>query len=360
MTLVMIPLCRPVFAQELGSTLTWSGDLRVRGQSESTEAADSRRSLRLRGRFGVKAKVDDSLQAEFRLASSNNYRSTNQSLGDSGDPGFARRFMGLDLAYAEWKPSSALRLHAGRIPQWHQRPGGSQIILDEDIALEGLALRGEYGFADSWSVQAGVGTAFIRENYDDASFSADETDNVLHSMDLALNKTFADSSLKFGLSFFNFVGIQNRLFSELAAGGAALGNSEFPAGRVKNNFRPLRAYLEGKTKWGSLEYSSFVERVVNEDTRDPNRAWWVGVGLKDKAWSSQLAYAELETDAVPAVFTFSDFAAGQTDARGFIFSFQYDLAKNVALKLTQFANRQKFSVLNTQYLRTHLDLSVAF
>ena len=348
----------PVVEKKVDKSLKWKGDLRVRGQIENTEAADSRKTGRLRARLGFRTDVSETLGAEFRFATTTNYRSTNQSLGDDKDPGFTRRYMGLDLAYADWKPASWFRFNAGRIPQWHQRPGGTQVLLDEDIALEGYSVRGEAALTEDWKVWWGAGSALIRENYDALVYSEDHTDNFLHTGDLA----FINDNWKFklGLSVFNFVGLQGRLFSELAAGGTPLGNSEFPQGTVKNNFRPLRAYLDQGFAALSGEMNVFAERIVNEDTRDPNKAWWIGAGYTRKPWTAQITYGEIESDAVPAVFTFSDFAAGQTEARGFMWSLQYQINKNFNFKYTQFANRQLFSERNLQYVRTHLDLSASF
>lgn len=338
--------------------ITWKGDVRLRGQVENIEAADSRKYARLRARLGTRIRFEEGLSGELRLATTTNYRSTNQSLGDDKDPGFTRRSIGLDLAYADWQAQSWARLNAGRIPQWHQRPGGSQALLDEDIALEGFSLRGEVDLTDSWSFWWGFGSALIRENYDSLVYSEDHTDNFLHTGDLALLQKAV--KLKIGVSFFNFVGLQGRLFSELAAGGAPLGNSEFPAGTVKNNYRPLRFYVEQGFAAGSGDWNVFAERIVNEDTRDPNKATWLGFGYVRKPWSAQLAFAEIESDAVPAVFTFSDFAAGQTEARGLVGSIQYQLGQNISLKYTHFANRQSFSEQNRQYVRSHLDLAASF
>lgn len=343
---------------EMDSSFKWKADIRVRGQVENTEAADSRKSGRLRARLGFRKDVSETLGTEFRLATTTNYRSTNQVLGDSADPGFTRRYMGLDLAYADWKPAGYFRLNAGRIPQWHQRPGGTQIILDEDIALEGFSVRGEAPISESWKIWWGVGSALIRENYDALVYSEDHTDNFLHTGDVAFIND--DWKFKFGASFFNFVGVQGRLFSELAAGGAALGNSQLPVGTVKNNYRPVRAYVDQSFEGLSGEFNLFAEHIINDDTRDPNKAWWLGTGYTRKPWTAQIAYGELLSDVTPAVFTFSDFAAGQTDARGFMWSLQYQINKNFNFKYTGFANRQQFSERNRQYVRTHLDLSTSF
>lgn len=348
----------PVVEKPVDKRLKWKGDLRLRGQVENTEAADSRKTGRLRARLGFRTEVAETLAAEFRLATTTNYRSTNQSLGDDKDPGFTRRYIGLDLAYADWKPRSWFRLNAGRIPQWHQRPGGTQLLLDEDIALEGFSVRGEAPLTDSWKIGWGAGSALIRENYDALVYSEDHTDNFLHTGDVAF--LHDEWKLRIGAGFFNFVGVQGRLFSELAAGGAPLGNSEFPPGTVKNNYRPLRIYVDQGFSATGGDWNLFAERVVNEDTRDPNKGWWLGAGFSRKPWTAQIAYAELESDVVPAVFTFSDFAAGQTDSRGLMWSLQYQINKNFNFKYTQFANRQFVSERNLQYVRTHLDLSASF
>lgn len=343
-----------------GTSLSWSGDLRLRGQVENESAADNRQSGKMRVRLGVKAQAEEHLKAEIRLATATSARSTNQTLADNSEPGFARRSIGLDLAYADWNPSPLFRFQAGRIPQFHFRPGGSQVLLDDDISLEGYSVQSRLELNEKSSLNLAAGSALARENFESKVYMMDETDNFIHSADVFYQFKNPDHELSAGLGFMNFVAVQGRNFSDFATGGTALGNSESTTGIVKDNYRPLHFYLDHQMQFDKHRMGWFFEHTVNDDTRDANKAWWVGLQWKRNPWSLHLAYAAVQSDAVLALFTNSDFAGGQTDCRGWVGQMQYDFNKNMALKWTQFANRQKVSSQDLQYNRTHLDLTAKF
>lgn len=355
----------PVLTSSIGNStgtdelprLKWTGDIRVRGQIENNDNNDSRRTGRLRLRGGVKVQIEPDLAAEIRMATVRTNRSTNQTLGDGGEPGMPRRFIGLDLAYAEWSPLSFWKLRAGRIPQAHERTGGSQVILDEDISLEGAAMILEVPAGERWKIFANAGSVWIRENYDDY-YSEEATDNMINWAQFGARWAGNDVKTSFGGGFFNFVGLQGRLFSEI--GGSAGGNGEDPSGTFAHNYIPKQVFADVTVPWGATDCTFFLEHVFNDETRAPHRAWWTGIAASRKSWDARLAFGEIESDAVPAMFTFSDFANGTTDARGVMLTARWKFAKNLNLAVTQFANRLRYTTDHAQYNRTHLDLNASF
>ena len=48
------------------------------------------------------------------------------------------------------------------------------------------------------------------------------------------------------------------------------------------------------------------------------------------------AAEQLRPDAVPAAFTYADFAAGTTDARGYVLNAKWKFAQGMAFKVTEF------------------------
>lgn len=338
---------------------SWSGDLRLRTQAEKNGDNETRWSEKLRARFGVGIKVSNELRAEIRLATTRSNRSTNQTLGDSSDGGAPRRYIGLDLAYAEWHPFEFFKLYAGRIPQLHYRPGGSQVLLDEDISLEGSGFTAEESFADNWRVFLNGGSVYIRENYD-AYYSEDLTDNMINWMQAGLEWKWDKIKLTAGSGFYNFTGLQGKNYADLVDGGVSNGNSEQPTGVVKNPYLPRQYFLEGSIGLGSFTTGLFAERIINSETRDPNAAWWFGASLSRGAWDGQFAYCEVQKDAVPALFTYSDFGNGTTDTRGIVASVRWKFTKGMSFKVTEFVNRIQASTLNKEYNRTHLDISASF
>jgi hypothetical protein len=101
--------------------------------------------------------------------------------------------------------------------------------------------------------------------------------------------------------------------------------------------------------------------VVNPASGDPNQAWWLSWNVAEaRVWDIQLSFAAIDSDAVPGVFTDSDFANGFTDSNGFILSSRWFLGSALQLRLTQYINHVGRSTGDLQYLRTHLDLSASF
>ncbi len=337
----------------------WNGDLRLRAQQEITWPEDSRLSEKLRLRFGVKVEVEANLKAEIRLATARTNNSANQTLGDSKDPGPARRFIGLDLAYASWKPAPFLTFSAGRIPQVHYRPGQSQILLSSNLALEGASIKAEHFYNDNLGFFANFGSTWIRENYD-TYYSQKLTDNMLNWGQIGVKWKGANSVTAVGLGFFNYTALQGLKFSDVSAGGAARGNSEAPQGIYKNAYIPRQYFIETRIEEGSFNYGLFLEKIMNGETIDPNQALWTGLAASQGLWSVQVGYAEVQSDAVPGVFTDSDFADGTTNMKGYLISMSYKLRKNLNLSLAQYLNRKINGIENTQYSRTHLDMLVDF
>ena len=331
----------------------------MRTQSEKNGDNHIRWNEKLRLRFGLAVKINPELNAEIRIATARSNRSTNQGLGDSSEPAGTRHFIGLDLAYVNYHPVSFAKLYAGRIPQLHFRPGGSQVILDEDISLEGTALSSEYMLNEQWRVFLNAGSVYIRENYD-SYYSVDRTDNMINWAQAGAEWKIARLKLTAGAGFFNFTGLQGKNYSDLVTGGTPNGNTEGPTGSVKYPYLPRQYFLEGLWSEDKTSFSLFSERVINNEVSDGNSAWWLGAGFTRNSWDGQAAYCEVKPDAVPALFTFSDFANGTADARGVVLSARWKFAKGMSFKVTEFLNRIQASTNNKQYNRTHLDLNLTF
>lgn len=344
--------------------MKWRGDIRFRGQSEKQQANVARVSEKLRVRLGVDVDlVPEILRAEFRLATTKNHRSTNQGIGDDKDAGAPRRSIGLDLAYAEWRPLGEMKVDGGRIPQLHFRPGASQVILDEDIALEGAGVVVDVPlFAGRWSAFGSFGTSWIRENYD-SYYSENQTDNMLNWGQIGLRYKIPALQSRIGGGFFNFVGLEGRPFTEIATGGTASGNTESSTtpGEIKNQYLPREIFADVAFSAVKVEWSLFAEKLINRETTDPRTATWAGITGTYRKIEGQFAYGKIESDVVPAIFTNSDFGAGQTNVRGTMMSVKWAFMKNISLKFTQFENRLQISSTQPRpYHRSHLDFSASF
>jgi hypothetical protein len=122
------------------SKYTWSGDFRYRHELiDAEEAATGRARDRIRLRFGVLAKVNDTINAKIQLSTTNagndNARSTNQTLGTGWD----RKPLSIDLAYVDWKASNLFNVVLGKMPiPWTKT---AAYFWDNDLTPEGAALK---------------------------------------------------------------------------------------------------------------------------------------------------------------------------------------------------------------------------
>lgn len=355
--LLLICFAVPAFAQEF----KWSGDVRIRTQREKELDREVHNQMRLRARFGVNIKIDDQWRAEIRLASAKSSRSNNQTMGDPAEPGSRRRFIGLDLGYIEYTPAGGAFVHiyGGRFPQIHFRPGETQIILDDDLSLEGAGVKLDYEFMPKFSVFVNAGSTYIRENYDNY-YSQDLSDNMINFGQLGLRWKTEELELNVGGGFFNFTSVQGKNFADLAVDGKSNGNTEAGAGVVKNPYLPKQFFVDFKFPISAIKASVFGEYIENGETADPNHAWWTGFSLGQSSWDVQLGATQVESDSVMGMFTHSDFGNGKTDVRGYIGSARWKFMKNVSLKLVQFYGWNNMHIAPVEYDRTHLDLTASF
>ena len=353
--LLLICFSASAFAQEF----KWYGDVRVRAQREKELDREVHNQLRLRARFGVNVKIDDEWRAEIRLATSKSNRSNNQTLGDPSEPGSRRRFIGLDVGYIDYTPASFVHLYGGRFPQVHFRPGESQIILDDDLSLEGAGAKLDYEFYPNVSVYLSGGSTYIRENYDNY-YAQDLSDNMLNFGQLGVRWKQDGYELNVGSGFYNFTSVQGKKFGDLAVGGKSDGNSEGLSGEVKYPYLPKQFYIDFKFPLSSLKTSVFGEYIENGEGGDLNHAWWTGFSLGQNSWDMQLGATQVDSDAVMAMFTHSDFGNGKTDVRGYIGSVRWKFMRNVSLKLVQFYGWNNMHLAPVEYDRTHVDLTASF
>ncbi|WP_447725924.1 putative porin [Sphingomonas koreensis] len=110
---------------------------------------ENRWAMRLRARLGLKARIDDWVSAEVRLATGNDTGpvSTNQTLGQHGE--FGKYALWLDRANLTLTPVKDVKVSIGRFgnPFW-----SSAMQFDEDLNFDGVAISGEADFSDSVSV----------------------------------------------------------------------------------------------------------------------------------------------------------------------------------------------------------------
>lgn len=327
----------------------FNGNLDLRVQNEADDGADNRLNQRMAVRLSAATEFDSWSSGQIEVATGSSSRSPRQTLGDQKNPGFARRTFGLQRAFIDYHPEPWISLKVGRIPQSHETVGDSGNLLDGSVALEGALVETAIGLG-SGKLKIAGGSHWIRENYD-FFYSEDVSDIMLNWGQVSYHLDF----LSVGAGFFNFASIQGAAFTDLNIDASAAGNSQDPAGTVKNRFLPKQAFAEYRWNLGPGELKFFVETLINDETVDPNKAVWTGFGWKASQFSSLVAYGEIDSDAVPSFTTDSSFADGNTDSKGFMINLAWKFSKNFRIEFTQYLNRLKKSTTDDQYLISQLD-----
>ena len=139
LTLALGLLSMPVMADEesWADRIEFKGDIRLRYESVDEEGNERRDRGRFRTRFGFTADVQDDIKVVLELSTGGgNPVSTNVTIGD----GFARKDIGFNLAYVDWKVNDSLTVNAGKMKNPLFRAGSAPLIWDGDLNPEGIFL----------------------------------------------------------------------------------------------------------------------------------------------------------------------------------------------------------------------------
>lgn len=347
----------------------WSPDL--------LNTTKDRLRMTLRARLGVQVKASDSVTAGLRIVSGSNTSSPtseSQTLGTN----FNRLGVSMDRAWVRWEPTFGVRLEGGKlaVPFDH-----SDLLFPDDMALDGLAAKGEldlasglYGFA--------VGGAFPLEE-----FQTTGRDKVLVGGQLGMDwAPSANWQLRGAVGVYNFQKIEGqRESSYLAASDPRYGTTRYmssqysaavrqkgntlinlnapdapatasPVWGLASQFRPVdlniglvarhfAPYELGlnldyvrNTGWNNADIvrrSSSAASDLVEMTRGYQlKASFGSPRLQEPGeWSTFLTWRKFERDAWVDAFTDTTWHQGGTNYKGFSLGGQYAFDRKAAVGL---------------------------
>ncbi|HEY3699023.1 MAG TPA: putative porin [Spongiibacteraceae bacterium] len=338
---------------------------------------EDRHRLRARMRLGVKAKVNDQIEAGARLVtgSQNDPVSTNQTLG-TNEQKWQTTF---DLAYLKYSSrDKGIQAAGGRIENPFYN---TDLVWDNDLTFEGVAgtwwpLRSEDIDEDFRAfdpfVRAG---AFPLQEIDRSSqdkwlfgaqtgFQYDWTNQSKLTVALAYYSydNIVGRKNNPGETTFNYTALQtwqrgNTLYDihtdldttdsgkRLYAHAADYKLADFFIEYDIANFAPIHVMLTGDYVKNIGYDKNAVNRrlglvlpgTVEYKARDKGYQFKAAVGWptisKARDWQMAFIYRYLERDAVLAEFTDSDFHGGGTDAKGYTLKFDYGIADNTWVTL---------------------------
>ncbi len=337
-------------------TLSFNGDLRVRHEWIDAEGKKARQRSRLRARLGAEARVNDTVNVEFRLASgSDDPTSSNQTFDD----GFSTKDIRLDRAVVRWTPNEgSTTLSAGKMALPFVRV--NDLVWDGDLNPEGFAVTRTFG-EDVVLILNGA-ALWAEERPSDH-------DTILFGGQAAVQA----SRVMLGVSVFAWDNMEG--FAPLFDATDGFGNStvDANAGMVDATGAPLDEDLRYATGFMQIEALAKVtigngevhaNVIVNDDADSEDTAFLVGfkVGKTKEPGSVALVYdyREVEKDAVVGVYSDSDSFGGGTDGRGHRLKLKYQINKNWQGSFVYYLQESGVSENAQDYDRAQVNLIASF
>lgn len=354
----------------------WSGDIRYRMAKGHEDIDENRTYQQLRARLVARAEVNDEVHAVLRLATATSAVNQDQTLGDSSDPGMARRPFGIDWSYLDWQFHRFGNLWAGRTANPFWSPDQAQLVFDEDLAFEGIAIKWHPQWSHSGAF-INLGGFIISENY---AAPQDLVDTGLVGGDIGWTFKQEDWSLTTHFGNYYYLNIQNKAITSLEKNAATdpysypfdsfRGNSVYPndpllpaAQRVyyfTNKYILLEAGAEWKQRLGPIDYTLFYDWVKNDKVKNDGIGTEYGFTVRwRRVWFSA-AQITKGRDAVVGSFTDNYANGGGTDNRGNRLRLGVELGKNAVFAVTQYQAKRGLETVEREFVLTQADVTVHF
>ena len=320
------------------------------GQNINNTTEDRSR-LRLRARVNVRARVGDSVDAGFGLAtgttgSTGSPNSTNNTIGDS----FNREAAGINLAYVRWGPFDWLRMVGGRFenPFLH-----SDLMWAPDLNFDGAAIS-LLPKTDKLTGVVTLGAFPLKENEPNPS-NGSVKNKWLYGAQAGISYRWeGGSTLRVGYALYDYKHVEgipntdptnpnefdwtapqfrqkgNTLFPINLAGNPALFGlaSRFKISSVTAEadlaqLDPIRVILLGDyAKNVGFDRAEIFQRTGGLDLEPRVTAWQLRTQVGYRAierrgdWFAYGGYKVLQRDSLLDAFNDGDFYLGGTNARG--------------------------------------------
>ncbi|MBC7803675.1 MAG: putative porin [Candidatus Parcubacteria bacterium] len=338
------------------------------GQNINNTTEDRHR-LRVRGRIGLRAKLGDTVEAGFGLAtgsvgSTGSPNSTNNTLGDY----LNRQAAGIDLAYVQWEPYQWLRLNGGRF----QNPFfSSDLLWASDLNFDGAALGLRPRFTENFQGMFTIGAFPLKDNEPTAA-NPTLRNKWLYGAQAGFEYALAGGSrLKAGLALYDFQHAEGIPNTDLlnpnrsdwtAPSFRQKGNTLFPINffgnpplfglaskfRIINltgeldiaSYDPVHITLLGDYARNiGFDRSEIQRRTGGLDLVPQNSAWQARLQVGHKRierefdWFAFGGYRRVERDSVMDAFNDGDFNLGGTNAKGWMVGGGLGVARNAWIGL---------------------------
>lgn len=343
-------------SKEMSESLDWAtrvkigGDIRFRHENIDTEDKGVKESRqRIRARLKVDAKINEEVDAGFRIVTAGGTTSTNETL----EGGFGGKDIFFDRAFINWSPEFAKGLTSsfGKFEQPWYNVSSAGLIWDSDVNPEGVALKYKrnVGPVDL----AATGGYFILEDGDTVNGKAN---NDGFSDDMNMLHGGLSASMEFNDSIQGSIGSNAFIYNNEATLNAAT-DAAFKDGDTPLEIYEVASIVDIDT--GFLPVYVYAQYAINAaaENEDKNTAWLAGFGTKYGPFKMDYNYRDTQEDAVADSYNDSDFAAGADAARGHKVKLAYKINNNFSVGGAYFAAEQ----YNNENIDTfQLDLKAKF
>ncbi len=327
------------------------GDVRFRLQNRNRQDFDPRIQQKVRARFGSEFIINENVKSRFSVSTGQSPTSANANLGDS----FSYKSFGIHEASIQYQPQSPISFIAGKMDLPFVVVGDSEIVWDNTLTPEGVALRFKRD-SGLWRPFLNLGYFMVEENFRKTK-GTDQPDNTLFAIQIGLQAFWRSWDITLAGGPIRYSQMKGTLFEDMGEDSQS-GNSSNGQDAYLYDFHMSEIFFE-LARRGLLEFSVFGHAVENSASEE-NRAYRAGFsgGYESLKWI--YAYREVEKDSVLGYFTESNFAFGGTDQKGHELSLVWKIAKKFRVKLTQHWSQLGVDVQRDSMKRTHLDFKVKF
>lgn len=336
------------------SKIKLHGDFRYRHEYIDEQGKDSRTRHRIRARVGMDAKVNDTADFHFRLASgSQDPVSTNQTLTG----GYTSKSIWIDRAYVDWHPTFANacgnkgHLMLGKIENPFLPVHASDLIWDHDLSPEGAAI--------TYQAKMGNINPFINLGGFWIQERSKSSDSGMIGGQIGIKPVFGKIRVTVGGGYFGYV--QTKGEASFVKENHGFGNTLDAKGDYVYDYNLVEAFAQVGTKFRKVPVAVYGDYVYNTDPGDDG--WLVGFKVgkckKKHSWEFNYNYRRVEPDATVGAFCDSDFIGGGTDGKGHKFSAGFQLDKNWKLAATYFICDKHIDDSH-DYNRLQVDLKFKF
>ncbi len=330
------------------------GDFRYRHEYIDEEGKHDRTRHRIRVRLGLAAKVNDTADFHFRVASgSEDPVSTNQTLTG----GYTSKDIWIDRAYVDWHPAFANaggskgHLLLGKMKNPFLPVKSSSLIWDDDLNPEGGAI--------TYQAKLGNINPFISLGGTWIVERSDSADSGMVGGVIGVKPTFGKVKITLGTGYFDYLHTKGE--ASFVKKNKGFGNTLDANGNYVYDYNLWELFGEVGTKFRKIPVAIYGDYVYNTDSED--KGWLAGFKVgkckKKYSWEFKYNYRDVEKDATVGAFSDSDFIGGGTDGKGHKLSAGFQLAKNWKLATTYFICTKPIHDSH-DYNRLQVDLKFKF